>query len=30
MKSGEQVCVWIQMHDKSELTALEIEYCRGK
>jgi hypothetical protein len=28
---GEQVCVWIQMHDKSELTALEIkEYCRGK
>jgi fatty-acyl-CoA synthase len=30
-KYGEQVCVWIQMHDKSELTALEIkEYCRGK
>jgi acyl-CoA synthetase (AMP-forming)/AMP-acid ligase II len=28
-KYGEQVCVWIQMHDKSELTALEIkEYCR--
>jgi fatty-acyl-CoA synthase len=30
-KYGEQVCVWIQMHDKSELTALEIkEYCREK
>lgn len=30
-KYGEQVCVWIQMHDKSELTASEIkEYCRGK
>lgn len=29
-KYGEQVCVWIQMHDKSELTASEIkEYCRG-
>jgi fatty-acyl-CoA synthase len=28
-KYGEQVCVWIQMHDKSELTALEIkEYCK--
>jgi fatty-acyl-CoA synthase len=24
-KYGEQVCVWIQMHDKSELTALEIK-----
>lgn len=30
-KYGEQVCVWIQMHDKSDLTASEIkEYCRGK
>jgi fatty-acyl-CoA synthase len=30
-KYGEQVCVWIQIHDKSELTVLEIkEYCRGK
>jgi fatty-acyl-CoA synthase len=30
-KYGEQVCVWIQIYDKSELTILEIqEYCRGK
>jgi fatty-acyl-CoA synthase len=30
-KYGEQVCVWIQLYEKSELTALEIkEYCRGK
>jgi fatty-acyl-CoA synthase len=31
MKSMENKSVLIQMHDKSELTALEIkEYCRGK
>tara|TARA_R110002124_G_scaffold94299_6_gene238202 strand:+ start:481 stop:693 length:213 start_codon:yes stop_codon:yes gene_type:complete len=28
---GEQVCVWIQMHDNYKLTEAEVkEYCRGK
>lgn len=30
-KLGEQVCVWIQMHDNYKLTEAEVkEYCRGK
>jgi len=30
-KYGEQVCVWIQMHDDYKLTELEVkEFCRGK
>jgi fatty-acyl-CoA synthase len=30
-KYGEQVCIWIEIYNKSELTDLEIkEYCREK
>jgi fatty-acyl-CoA synthase len=30
-KLGEQVCVWIQMHNNCKLTEVQVkEYCRGK